>query len=140
MEAFTHPGVLTAIVAGVVAIATGVITALVTRKRDVSETALKALTILVEKQETRADKLEGKVKAQEERLDALDAEITGLQTRHRKLSEKYSVSVTYIVSLWTTWFGLRSRLRQAGIPHGEPPPIPEIIAVDMEHPPENHHD
>ena len=87
MDAFTHPGVLTAIIAGTVGIVTGIITALVTRKRDVSETALKALTLLVEKQEARADRLEGKVKAQEERLDALDAEITGLQTRHRKLGE-----------------------------------------------------
>lgn len=133
---FTTPVVLAALVGALAALGGSIATAIVTRKRDVGETALKALTILVEKQEKTVTRLETKVNEQAVRLDSLDTEIESQRKRHRVLSEKYSVSLTYILSLWTSWAGLRVRLRQVGFVHGEPPPIPEIIAVDMEHPPE----
>lgn len=120
-----NPMVVAAFLGAFAAVFGAVLGGKVTRKRDAGETALKALGMLVEKQESSISKLE-------KRVDAMEA----LENRHRRLSEKYSVAIAYILTMWTSWRGLKVRLTAHGFAHGEPPPIPEIIAVDMLHPPE----
>ena len=135
-EALMNPVVLAALVGAFAALAASLATATVTRKKDVGDTALRTLSLLVEKQEGDIAKLEGRVETQTKRLDAFDDEMENLHKKHRKLGEKYSTSLTYILALRTAWGGLKVRLEQAKFPHGDIPPIPEVIAVDMRHPAE----
>lgn len=119
--------VIVALLSAGAIIGAAIVTGLVAARKDSATIALQIAN------ETRAEL--DKVR---DRLDRVESELSVTRRKHQKLSEKYSVSVTYILTLLTSWGGLRLRLKQAGFPHGEPPPIPNIIAVDMEHPPENH--
>lgn len=122
-----EPQVIVALLGAGAVIGAAIVTGLVAARKDSASIALQIAN------ETRAELADVR-----KRLDAMEAELSTTRRKHQKLSEKYSVSVTYILTLLTSWGGLRLRLKQAGFPHGEPPPIPDIIVVDMEHPPENH--
>ena len=120
-----EPQVIVALLSAGAIIGAAVVTGFVAARKDSASIALQIAN------ETRKELAEVRT-----RLDAMEAELSTTRRKHQKLSEKYSVSVAYILTLLTSWSGLRMRLKSAGFRHGEPPPIPEIIAVDMEHPPE----
>lgn len=136
MEAFTNPVVMAAIVAGVAAVSGTIASTVSSLKKHKTDTSMVALTKLVDHHSERMHHLEEKIDSQNLRIDELSMEVNSMYFKNRKLGEKYSVSLTYIVSLWTSWFGLRAVLRRDGISYGEPPPVPEIIAVDMQPIPE----
>ena len=133
---FSNPVVAAATMAALAAIIGTAATALSSRRHDRSETALEALKVLADKHSDRVQLLEEKVDSQSRRIDELASEIDQVRKEKRRIQEKYSVSLTYISQLWTSWYGLRVHLDRDGILHGSPPPVPKVIAEDLHAPPE----
>ena len=134
---FTNPVIVGALVAGVAAVIGTIGTVWNSRRHDRSETALEALKTLADKHSERVEKLEVKVDVQAQRIDELAEEIDRVRKEKRRIQEKYSVSLTYISQLWTSWYGLQIHLDRDGIEHGSPPPVPKVIAEDLHAPPDN---
>ena len=120
----TNPAVWVAAITVIGGIAGGLITAAVTRKKDASETALDALTLLVKTQSE--DNLQIN-----ERLRRVEAEVESLKRDNRLIKEKYSVAITYAHVLRTRGAPLLDLLDSAGIPHGPIPEVPALIAADF---------
>ena len=120
----TNPAVWVAAITVIGGIAGGLITAAVTRKKDASETALDALTLLVKTQSE--DNLQIN-----ERLRRVEAEVESLKRDNRLIKEKYSVAITYAHVLRTRGAALLELLDTSGIPHGPIPEVPELIAADF---------
>lgn len=134
---FSNPVIIGALIAGVTAVIGTIGTVWNSRRHDRSETALEALQTLADKHAERVEKLEVKVDAQARRIDELAEEIDRVRKEKRRIQEKYSVSLTYISQLWTYWYGLQIHLDRDGIEHDSPPPVPKVIAEDLDTPPKN---
>ena len=123
------------------AVLTASVTALVTRKRDASEAALKSVSLLVEQLSAQNDRLEARVQTAEERardvtlrLEALEQRLDANAKKRRILQEKYSSSLAYIGILLSRGTDLLSRLDEISVPHGKIPLPPKIIVADLESP------
>lgn len=113
------------------AIVGALITGFVTRRKDISESAIQALTILVEKQESQINRLD-------ERLDKLEAQYSEEEERHRETKrkkrlqqERYSVAISFVGALLSAAKVLFHRLDMEGVVHANLIPIPELIATDV---------
>ena len=123
------------------AVLTASVTAIVTRKRDASEAALKSFSLLVEQLSAQNDRLEARVQTSEERardvtlrLEALEQRLDANAKKRRILQEKYSSSLAYIGILLSRGTDLLSRLDEISVPHGKIPLPPKIIVADLESP------
>ena len=120
----TNPAVWVSVITVIGGIAGGLITAAVTRKKDASETALDALTLLVKTQSE--DNLQIN-----ESLRRVESEVETLKKDNRLIKEKYSVALTYAHVLRTRGFPLLQILDVNGVSHGPMPEVPELISVDF---------
>ena len=105
------------------------------REAQRGESALAKLTATVELLMKEVDRQNAKSEALASKVDLLEREIEQVSQRHRIVSERYSVALSYIGSILPLWEGLKTRLKTVGFEHGEIPPIPPPVLEDLTDPP-----
>lgn len=120
--------VLVALVTVIGGIVGGIVTKALMGKKDSAALAMEIA------QQARDDVRELRQEIAELRAD-LDRERGGHEATRKKrrvLEEKYSAALEWIVVVQTAWEGLKIRLANINFEHREIPPLPMIVAVDLE--------
>lgn len=97
-----------------------------------TDSAITSLTLLMEAQAKRIDALEEDFAALEEKYAGEQADHAVTAKKKRVLEEKYSAACEWILVIQTAWEGLKMRLAAIDFEHREIPPLPAIVAIDLE--------